>query len=171
MNINLMTSFIHQKRSGLLILKNVHALIMNSYLLLKSLHLIAVISWMAGLLYLPRIFVYHVENLKNQNTSSVFKTMERKLYFYIMMPAMVLTWIFGLILINILGFEVLSTFWIKLKLLLVVLLTAYHFYLARLLDDFKSDQNIKSSKFFRIINEVPTILLILIVFIVVFKPI
>jgi len=144
---------------------------MNSYLLLKSLHLIAVISWMAGLLYLPRIFVYHVENLKNKNTSSVFKTMERKLYFYIMMPAMVLTWIFGLILINSLGFEALSTLWIKLKLLLVVLLTAYHFYLARLLDDFKLDQNIKSSKFFRIINEVPTILLILIVFIVVFKPI
>ena len=126
---------------------------------------------MAGLLYLPRIFVYHVENLKNKNTSSVFKTMERKLYFYIMMPAMVLTWIFGLILINSLGFEALSTLWIKLKLLLVVLLTAYHFYLARLLDDFKLDQNIKSSKFFRIINEVPTILLILIVFIVVFKPI
>ena len=89
---------------------------MNSYLLFKGLHLIAVISWMAGLLYLPRIFVYHVENLKNQNTSSVFKTMERKLYFYIMMPAMILTWIFGLILFSILGFEVISTLWFKLKL-------------------------------------------------------
>ena len=104
---------------------------MNSYLLFKSLHLIAVISWMAGLLYLPRIFVYHVENLKNENTSSTFKIMERKLYFYIMTPAMILTWIFGLILISSLGVEVFSAIWIKLKLLLVVLLTLYHFYLSK----------------------------------------
>jgi putative membrane protein len=126
---------------------------------------------MAGLLYLPRIFVYHVENLKDKNTSLIFKTMEKKLYFYIMTPAMILAWLFGLILIFSLGFEVFFTLWIKLKLLLVILLTLYHFYLAKLLDDFKVDQNTKSSKFFRIINEVPTILLILIVFIVVFKPI
>jgi len=144
---------------------------MNSYLLFKSLHLIAVISWMAGLLYLPRIFVYHVENLKDKNSSLIFKTMERKLYFYIMTPAMVLTWVFGLILISSLGFEIFSTTWIKLKLLLVIILTLYHFYLSRLLGDLKLDQNTKSSRFFRIINEVPTILLILIVFIVVFKPI
>ena len=144
---------------------------MNSYLLLKSLHLIAVISWMAGLLYLPRIFVYHVENLNNKNISTIFKTMEKKLYFYIMMPAMILTWIFGLILISNLGFEVFSTLWMKLKLLLVVLLTIYHFYLAKLLGNFKLNENTKSSKFFRVINEVPTILLILIVFIIVFKPI
>ena len=144
---------------------------MNSYLLFKSLHLIAVISWMAGLLYLPRIFVYHVENLKEKNTSSIFKTMEKKLYFYIMTPAMILTWIFGLTLILSLGPENLNVIWIKLKLLLVILLTLYHFYLSKLLNDFKEDQNTKSSKFFRIINEVPTILLILIVFIVVFKPI
>ena len=144
---------------------------MTSYLLFKSLHLIAVISWMAGLLYLPRIFVYHVENLKEKNISSIFKTMERKLYFYIMTPAMILTWIFGLLLISNLGFEIFSTFWIKLKLLLVILLTIYHFYLFKLLGDFNLDQNTKPSKFFRIINEVPTILLILIVFTVVFKPI
>ena len=144
---------------------------MNSYLLLKSIHLIAAISWMAGLLYLPRIFVYHTENLKNDKISSIFKTMERKLYFFIMMPAMIVTWIFGLILISNLGFEIFSTLWVQLKLLLVVLLTLYHFYLAKLLEDFKMEQNTKSSKFFRIINEVPTILLILIVFIIVFKPI
>jgi putative membrane protein len=144
---------------------------MNSYLLFKSLHLISVISWMVGLLYLPRIFVYHVENLKDKNTSIIFKTMERKLYFYIMTPAMILTWIFGLILIFFLGFDILSTTWMKLKLLLIILLTSYHFYLSKLLGDFKLEQNTKSSKFFRIINEVPTILLILIVFIVVFKPI
>jgi len=144
---------------------------MNSYLLFKSLHLIAVISWMAGLLYLPRIFVYHAENLKDKNTSLIFKTMERKLYFYIMTPAMVLTWVFGLILISSLGPEVLSATWIKLKLLLVILLTLYHFYLSKLLGNFNLDRNTKSSKFFRIINEVPTILLILVVFIVTFKPI
>jgi putative membrane protein len=126
---------------------------------------------MAGLLYLPRIFVYHAENSKDKNISSIFKIMEKKLYFYIMTPAMILTWIFGLILISSLGFEVFSTNWIKLKLFSVTLLTLYHFYLSKLLNDFKFDQNTKSSKFFRIINEVPTILLILIVFIVVFKPI
>tara|TARA_B110000114_G_C14698597_1_gene240368 strand:- start:21 stop:401 length:381 start_codon:yes stop_codon:yes gene_type:complete len=126
---------------------------------------------MAGLLYLPRIFVYHAENLKDKNTSSIFKTMERKLYFYIMTPTMILTWFFGLILISSLGFEVLSAIWIKLKLLLVILLTLYHFYLSKLLSDFKLDRNTKSPIFFRVINEVPTILLILIVFIVVFKPI
>ena len=144
---------------------------MNSYLLFKSLHLIAVISWMAGLLYLPRIFVYHVENLNDQNSSSIFKTMERKLFFYIMMPAMILSWIFGLILILIIGIDIFFTLWVKLKLLFVILLTIYHFYLSKLLKDFNLNRNTKSSKFFRILNEVPTILLILIVFIVIFKPI
>jgi len=144
---------------------------MNSYLLFKSLHLIAVISWMAGLLYLPRIFVYHVENLNDQNSSSIFKTMERKLFFYIMMPAMILSWIFGFILILTIGADVLFTLWVKLKLLFVILLTIYHFYLSKLLKDFSLNRNTKSSKFFRILNEVPTILLILIVFIVIFKPI
>ena len=144
---------------------------MNSYLLFKSLHLIAVISWMAGLLYLPRIFVYHVENINDQNSINIFKTMEKKLYFYIMMPAMILSWIFGLILIFIIGFDILSTLWIKLKLLLVVLLTFYHFYLGQCLKNFIFEKNNKTSKFFRIINEIPTVLLILIVFIVVFKPI
>ena len=143
---------------------------MNSYLLFKSLHLIAVISWMAGLLYLPRIFVYHTENLNDSKTSSIFKIMEKKLYLYIMMPAMVLSWIFGMILISNIGFETLSTLWIKIKLILVILLTLYHFYLGKLLEDFRLNKNTKSSKFFRIINEVPTLLLILIVFIVIFKP-
>ena len=144
---------------------------MNSYLLFKSLHLIAAISWMAGLLYLPRIFVYHVENLNDQNSCSIFKVMESKLFFYIMTPAMILTWIFGFVLIHLSGFDILFTLWIELKLLLVILLTFYHLYLARCLNDLKLGQNTKTSKFFRIINEVPTILLIFIVFIVVFKPI
>jgi len=143
---------------------------MNSYLLFKSLHLIAVISWMAGLLYLPRIFVYHVENINDQNSINIFKIMERKLYFFIMMPAMLLSWFFGLILISILGFDILSIMWVQVKLIFVILLTLYHFYLGYLLSKFRSDQNTKTSSFFRIINEVPTILLILIVFIVIFKP-
>ena len=144
--------------------------IMNSYLLFKSLHLIAVISWMAGLLYLPRIFVYHSEN-NNEIISNVFKTMERKLYYYIMTPAMVLSWLFGLILIHEIGFQQLTSLWLKFKLILVIFLTAYHFYLGFLFNQFKLDQNKKTSKFFRYINEIPTLLLILIVFIVVFKPI
>ena len=143
---------------------------MNSYLLLKSLHLIAVISWMAGLLYLPRIFVYHSEN-DNEIITKVFKIMERKLFYYIMTPAMILSWIFGLALIHEIGFQQLGNLWLQLKLILVLLLTAYHFYLGLLLNQFKSDQNKKTSKFYRYINEIPTLLLILIVFIVIFKPI
>ena len=144
---------------------------MNIYLTLKALHLIAVISWMVGLLYLPRIFVYHVENNNDQNTSNIFKVMERKLYFYIMMPAMILSWIFGLLLIHELKFSVFSELWMQLKLIFVVLLTIYHFYLGHCVSLFSYDQNTNSSKFYRIINEVPTILLIFIVFIVIFKPI
>ena len=143
---------------------------MNSYLLFKSLHLIAVISWMAGLLYLPRIFVYHSENT-NEIVMSVFKTMERKLYFYIMTPAMILSWLFGLLLISEIGFEELGSLWLQLKLVLVIFLSIYHFYLGKLLIKFKNDQNQKSSKFYRYINEIPTLLLILIIFIVIFKPI
>ena len=144
---------------------------MNIYLLFKSLHLIVVISWMVGLLYLPRIFVYHVENIEKKESVEIFKVMEKKLYFYIMYPAMVLSWVFGLILISIIGFSDLSFLWLKMKLLFVVLLTIYHFYLGKCLNKFKKDTNNTTSKFFRIINELPTILLILIVFIVIFKPI
>ena len=143
---------------------------MNTYLLFKSLHLIAVISWMAGLLYLPRIFVYHSEN-NNELVTTVFKTMERKLFYYIMTPAMALSWFTGLILIHEIGFNQLSNFWLQLKLILVLLLTIYHFYLGFLLNKFMLDQNKRSSKFYRYINEIPTLLLILIVFIVIFKPI
>ena len=143
---------------------------MNYYLLFKSLHLISVISWMAGLLYLPRIFVYHAQNKDDIQISDVFKVMERKLFFYIMTPAMILSWIFGLLLIHEIGFKQLSQTWMLLKLFFVVLLTVYHFYLGKTLNQFKLDQNKHSHKFFRIINEIPTILLILIVFVVIFKP-
>ena len=143
---------------------------MNIYLLFKSLHLIFVISWMAGLLYLPRIFVYHSEN-NNEIITTVFKTMERKLFYYIMTPSMILSWLFGILLISEIGFDQLAHSWLQLKLILVILLTTYHFYLGLLLNKFKFNENKKSSKFFRYINEIPTLFLILIVFIVVFKPI
>ena len=143
---------------------------MNLYLLFKSLHLISVISWMAGLLYLPRIFVYHAENSDDRNISDVFKIMEKKLYFYIMTPAMILSWIFGLLLIHSIGFQQLGHSWMVLKIIFVIFLTLYHFYLGKTLNQFKFDQNTHSHKFYRIINELPTILLILIVFVVIFKP-
>ena len=143
---------------------------MNTYLLLKSLHLIAVIAWMAGLLYLPRIFVYHVENSEKEETTKIFETMEKRLFFYIMRPAMVLTWLFGIMLIYNIGHEEFSYLWIQVKLFLVILLTIYHEYLGKCLKTLKLRTNKRSSKFFRIINEIPTVLLILIVFIVIFKP-
>jgi putative membrane protein len=143
---------------------------MNSYLLFKSLHLIAVISWMAGLLYLPRIFVYHSEN-NNEVVISVFKTMERKLFYYIMTPAMILSWFFGLLLISKIGFDQLGNLWLQLKLIFVIFLTFFHFYLGRILNTFRNDENKRSSKFYRYINEIPTLFLILIVFLAIFKPI
>ncbi len=144
---------------------------MNTYLLFKSLHLISVISWMAGLLYLPRIFVYHAENSSEIKTSEIFKIMEKKLFFYIMTPAMILSWVFGLLLIHSIGFQQLGQTWMLLKIVFVVILTTYHFYLGSLLNQFKLDSNKHSHKFYRYINEIPTILLILIVFVVIFKPI
>tara|TARA_B100001765_G_scaffold57705_1_gene34394 strand:+ start:393 stop:827 length:435 start_codon:yes stop_codon:yes gene_type:complete len=143
---------------------------MNYYLLFKSLHLIAVISWMAGLLYLPRIFVYHAENNTEKNTSEIFKIMERRLMFYIMTPAMILSWFFGIFLILINEISITLNLWVQTKLFLVVLLTIYHLFLGYYLRKFALDQNKKSAKFFRIINEIPTILLILIIFVIIYKP-
>ena len=144
---------------------------MNTYLLFKSLHLISVISWMAGLLYLPRIFVYHAQNNSEAIISEVFKVMEKKLFFYIMTPAMILSWLFGLLLIHSIGFQQLGQTWMLLKLILVVVLTIYHFYLGSIVSQFKLNDNRHSHKFYRFINEIPTIVLILIVFGVIFKPI
>jgi|TARA_B100001559_G_C16210029_1_gene488422 putative membrane protein len=143
---------------------------MSSYLLFKSLHLISVISWMAGLLYLPRIFVYHVENFEKKETIKIFETMERKLYNYIMRPAMILSWLFGVILIYLNGLESLASLWLQIKLVLVFILTIYHEYLGKCLRNLRDGSDNKSSKFYRIINEIPTILLILTVFVVIFKP-
>ena len=142
---------------------------MNSYLLFKSLHLIAVISWMAGLLYLPRIFVYHSE-AEHDLQKKVFKIMERRLYNFIMMPAMLLSWIFGVILIHNLGFSIFSELWMQIKTISVIILTYYHFTLGKFISEFALENNQKTSKFFRIYNEIPTILLIVIIFAVILKP-
>ncbi|RPG96356.1 MAG: protoporphyrinogen oxidase HemJ [Candidatus Pelagibacter sp. TMED239] len=144
---------------------------MNTYLLFKSLHLISVISWMAGLLYLPRIFVYHSQNSSKPIMTEVFKVMEKKLFFYIMSPAMILSWLFGLLLIHEIGLDQLGQKWMILKLIFVVILTFYHFYLGRILGQFKLDLNKHSHKYYRLINEIPTLLLIFIIFVVIFKPI
>ena len=146
---------------------------MNTYLLFKSIHLIAVISWMAGLLYLPRIFVYHSEaaaNNKSEDLISTFKVMEKRLFIYIMNPAMIASWIFGGLLIHSIGIDNLSSFWLQLKLLFVVVLTIYHFFLFNCLRKFAENNNAYSTKFYRIINEIPTVLLILIIFVVIYKP-
>ncbi len=143
---------------------------MNLYLIIKSLHLIAVISWMAGLLYLPRIFVYHVENYEKKETTDIFEIMEKRLYNYIMRPAMLFSWIFGIILIYLIGLDVLLNLWMQIKLALVIILSAYHEYLGKCLMSLKNRSNTKTAKFYRYINEVPTILLILIVFVVIIKP-
>ena len=144
---------------------------MNAYLTFKALHLIAVISWMAGLLYLPRIFVYHVENKEKKEATDIFEVMERRLFIYIMRPAMILTWAFGIILVHLNGIEIFSQLWMQIKIVLVILLSAYNGYLGRCLSNLKNSTNTKSAKFFRIINEIPTVMLIIIVFLAIFKPI
>ena len=144
---------------------------MNSYLLFKSLHLIALVSWMVGLLYLPRIFVYHVENKDKKEATDIFEVMEKRLFFYIMRPAMILTWIFGLILIYLNGIEVFSQLWMQLKIVLVILLSVYNDYLGKCLLSLKNNSNTRSAKFFRIFNEIPTVILIFTIFLVIFKPI
>ena len=122
---------------------------MNTYLLFKALHLIAIISWMAGLLYLPRIFVYHSETLNNEDKNNTFKIMERRLFLYIMNPSMILSWLFGLLLLHSIGLNSLKEFWLITKLILVVSLTFYHFFLFKCLRRFSENNNTHSARFFR----------------------
>jgi putative membrane protein len=135
---------------------------------LKVIHILAVISWMAGLLYLPRLFVYHAERGANAAISEVFKVMEGRLLRYIMRPAMMVTWVTGLALAFGFGFH--KDIWLILKLLLVVALTAAHGFLQGCHQAFLEDRNTREAKFFRIVNEVPTLLMIGIVGLVVLKP-
>ena len=132
------------------------------------LHIVSVISWMAGLLYLPRLFVYHVDAVAGSETSETFKIMERRLLRAIMTPAMIASWIFGLWLAALTG--AFAEGWFHAKLLLLVLLTASHMAMARWRKDFERDENSKSAKFYRFANEAPTLLMIGIIIAVVVKP-
>ena len=140
------------------------------YLTLKALHLIAVISWMVGLLYLPRIFVYHADVKTDSETYNIFTTMELRLMRYIMNPAMIATWIFGIWLVYLAGHEIAMQLWMQIKLILVILLSGFHGFLSKCRKNFYNKVNSKSPKFYRIINEVPALILIIIVFLVIFMP-
>ncbi len=132
----------------------------------KILHISFVVAWMAGLLYLPRLFVYHKENENENKTVAIFKVMEKRLYFYIMNPAAVLVWFSGIYLGHVLGFDT----WLIVKIGLVLIMTAYHILLGIHLNDFKLDKQIRTSRYFRIINEVPFFLLFIILIMVIMKP-
>ncbi len=138
------------------------------FLLFKAIHIISVIAWMAGLLYLPRLFVYHSDNKIKDNkvSSETFKVMERRLYRIIMNPSIALVWITGLYLFYLSGFET----WLMIKTLLVIFMTIYHIFLGQCLRRFAEGKNKFSQRFFRIINEIPTLIMIVIVFLVVFQP-
>ena len=147
---------------------------MNSiflYNLFLSLHIISVIAWMAGLLYLPRLFVYHFTKEIGSETSETLKLMEIRLLRIIMNPAMIFSWLFGIALISTLGVESLSALWLQLKVVFVLLLSGVHGYLAKITKEFQQDKRIRSERYYRIINEFPTVLMIIIVFLVIFKPI
>jgi putative membrane protein len=142
------------------------------YNFVKALHVIAVIAWMAGMLYLPRLYVYHVGATRGSELSETLKIMENRLLRFIINPAMIATWILGLILIF--AFDVIdlrTSPWLHVKLTAVVLLSVVHGLLAKWRKDFAADRNTRSARFYRLINEVPTVLLIVIVFMVVMKPI
>jgi protoporphyrinogen IX oxidase len=140
----------------------------TAYLWIKAVHVIAIISWMAGLLYLPRLFVYHCTVKPRSEASETFKVMERRLIKAIMTPAMVLAWALGLVMAVEGG--LFTQGWFHLKLAAVVGMTGVHFFLARCKDGFAEDRNTRSERFYRIINEVPTLLMILIVILVIVKP-
>ena len=139
---------------------------MNTYLIFKTIHIISVITWMAALVYLPRLFVYHSTKEAGSDSSETFKVMESKLLKIIANPSLILVWISGLVLLSYKGLEV----WLILKMFLVMGMTLFHFYLNFLRKGFENDANMKSEKFFRVINELPTILLLIIVILVVFQP-
>jgi len=142
---------------------------MDLYLSVKVIHIVSVISWMVGLFYLPRLFVYHVEN-KSYYLEKTFLVMEEKLLKIIMNPSMIVTWISGIVMIWITGFESLLIFWVYTKIIFVLCLSAFHGFLATSFKSFKLGKNKKKGDFYRVVNEIPTVLLILIVILAVFKP-
>lgn len=145
-------------------------ILLQNYEWLRALHIIAVISWMAGMLYLPRLFIYHVDAEKGSVQSETFKIMERRLLKFIMTPAMIVSWVFGLSMLAANPGMMSGQGWMHVKLLLVVLMSGAHGMLAANVRKFANDQNVKTAKFFRIINEVPTVLMIIIVIMAVVQP-
>ncbi len=137
---------------------------------IKALHIISVVAWMAGLLYLPRLFVYHASATPGSETSETFKVMERRLLHAIMDPAMTATYLFGILLAMTPGVVDWHAGWIHTKLLLVVCLTAAHYFMMRWQRAFAMDRNRHPARFYRMVNEVPTLVLIAIVILVVVKP-
>ncbi len=142
----------------------------SSYPVIKSFHLIFVISWMAGLFYLPRLFVYHASPDTTPETGATFKMMERRLLKIIMTPAMILSWTFGLLLAFTPGVLVAPSGWFHVKLMAALLMSGLHGYLIKCVKVFARDQNVRPPRFYRLLNEVPTLLMILIIFLVVLKP-
>jgi putative membrane protein len=138
------------------------------YFWLKAFHVIAIIAWMAGMLYLPRLFVYHAETQKGSIQSETFKIMERRLLKAIINPAMIVAWILGLILVWQGGW--IASGWLHAKVLLVLILSGVHGMLARMVKDFAADRNVRPARYYRILNEVPTVLMIGIVILVIVKP-
>jgi putative membrane protein len=139
------------------------------YLILKSLHIIAVVFWMASLFYLPRLFCYHARVPPHSETSELFKTMEKRLVRIIMTPAMIMTWLFGLCLLGVQGVLASPLGWLHAKIFLVLVMSGFHGISVSWMKDFAQDKNKYSEKFFRLVNEVPPFLFILIVFLVVLK--
>ena len=139
------------------------------YDIIKSLHVVAVISWMVGLLYLPRLFVYHNDKKKMTEIDVTFLLMEYRLLKYIMNPALIITYLFGVILIYENNYLLAENYFL-LKLVLVFILSLFHIYLSILYKDFEKGYRYKNTKFYRIINEIPTILMIVIILLVVVKP-
>ncbi len=137
---------------------------------IKAFHIIAIIAWMAGLLYLPRLFVYHATTKKGSEQSATFKVMERRLLRYITTPAMVASWALGLMLAFSGAIDWSRDGWFHVKLVLVLALSAYHGLLAKWTRDFTLDRNTRSARFYRIANEIPTILMIFIVILAVVRP-
>ena len=133
---------------------------------IKVIHIFSMIAWMVGLLYLPRLFVNHANAQITKETSETFKLMERKLYRIIMFPAFIVTWISGLSMIHYVGIDT----WLIIKIGFVILLSIYHFFCLKCINDFKNDNNKYSTKFFRITNEVPSVILIFIIILVIFQP-
>ena len=138
----------------------------NVYQWVKIFHVMFVVAWMAGLLYLPRIFVYHSMDETTSETSNVFKLMEKRLFYFIMYPSALIVWITGVYMAHELGLYG----WLILKFFFVIILTLYHINLGRYLNDFANDNNKKKTRFFRMINEIPFVIMFIILVFVIIKP-